>query len=74
MLSAVTLTGPPVEPGPPVKVTTANGVAVPEMVGVTVVVMLLGVVIAIVGGQASGVAVTTADADVTQPDTESVTV
>jgi hypothetical protein len=49
--SAVTLTGPPVLPGPPLMVTTALGVAVPEMVGESVAVPLVaGVVMATVGG------------------------
>jgi hypothetical protein len=36
---AATTTGPPVEPGPPVSVTLANGVAVPTTVGLVVAVL-----------------------------------
>ena len=70
--SAVTLTGPPTLPGPPVRVTTAFGVAVPEMVGVVVAVpLVVGDRIATVG---TGRAVTLIGTLVVPPGPEAVTV
>jgi hypothetical protein len=69
---AVTLTGPPTLPGPPVRVTTAFGVAVPEMVGVVVAVpLVVGERIATVG---TGKALTLTGTLVVPPGPEAVTV
>jgi hypothetical protein len=59
-------------PGPPVNVTTAFGVAVPEMTGLSVAVPLVaGVVIATVGG---AIAVTVTGTEVDPPGLAAVTV